>query len=164
LVRHKPHAQCLAPQLPDNPLIVPDAIDAFVGQHLADNELLGFIGSSMGGFFANVMAQRYQLPATLINPVVYPHQRMLEFLGDQQNPYTGAHYTLSADMLQPLEAMLVQPTTPRLVLVQEGDEVLDYREAQAFYRVSQLHVEAGGDHSFQGYENWLPQIASFFQL
>jgi predicted esterase YcpF (UPF0227 family) len=47
------------------------------------------------------------------------------------------------------------------LLLQRGDEVLDYREAVAFYAGCRQTVEAGGDHQFQGFERHLPGVAAF---
>lgn len=167
LQQHYPEIDLLIPQLPDNPHRIPDIVDTLAKPLSEKGRLLGFIGSSMGGFFSNVFAEKYSLPAVLINPAVYPHRLLADYLGPQTNPYTGIGYTLDASMIAPLQDMLVQPrpsSAPRLVLVQTEDEVLDYRDAEAFYQNCDLHIEQGGDHSFQGYENWLPKIARFFNL
>lgn len=121
----------------------------------------------MGGFFANYFSERLQLPAVLINPAVYPHKLLKDYLGEQINPYTNAKYTLDDNMIRPLQDMVISNMAEpkkRLVLQQKGDEVLDYRDAEAFYSKAQMHLENGGDHSFQGYENWMPMIAEFFSL
>lgn len=47
-------------------------------------------------------------------------------------------------------------------MVQTGDETLDYRLAADKYNGCQQLVEEGGNHTFEGYENWLPKIARFF--
>ena len=157
---------CITPQLPDNPQKIPKIIEGVINK-LPDKQLVGFIGSSMGGFFANFFAERCQLPAVLINPAVYPDRLLIDFLGTQTNSYTGVEYSLDRSMIEPLQAMIVSPITKpdsRLVLVQTADEVLDYREAEVFYKECDLRIEQGGDHSFQGYENWLPDIARFFKL
>ena len=40
-----------------------------------------------------------------------------------------------------------------LVMLQTGDNVLDYQDAQIRYRGAKMLVESGGDHSFINYEN-----------
>ena len=49
------------------------------------------------------------------------------------------------------------------LLVQTGDETLDYRDAVAKYHGCRQTVEADGSHAFDGYEGWLPDIAEFFE-
>ena len=47
------------------------------------------------------------------------------------------------------------------VWLQTGDETLDYRLAQQYYRACALRIQAGGDHSFQGFVTQLPALLSF---
>lgn len=167
LAQHRSNTQCLVPQLPDNPLLIASHISSFIDDLPSDSSLVGLLGSSMGGFFANYFSERLQLPAVLINPAVYPHKLLKDYLGEQINPYTNAKYTLDDNMIRPLQDMVISNMAEpkkRLVLQQKGDEVLDYRDAEAFYSKAQMHLENGGDHSFQGYENWMPMIAEFFSL
>ena len=45
-----------------------------------------------------------------------------------------------------------------LVLLKQGDEVLDYREAAAFYAQAHVDISTGGDHRFQDLDAYLPKI------
>ncbi len=62
--------------------------------------------------------------------------------------------------------MKVEITEPEryLVLLQTGDETLDYREAELKYKNSQCIIEQGGDHSFVGLERFIPKIMQFSQI
>jgi predicted esterase YcpF (UPF0227 family) len=122
------------------------------------------VGSSLGGYYATHLAERYGLKAVLINPAVNPHQLFDGFLGTQQNLYTGETWELTHDHVAALAAIEVPaPQDPQRIQVwlQTGDETLDYRRAQAFYRACALRIEAGGDHSFQGFVDKLPTLLSF---
>lgn len=128
---------------------------------------IGLIGSSLGGYYAQYFAERENLPAVLVNPAVYPHELLYDYLGEQVNPVTGERFVLEPRHIDELRALFVERMTEpsnRMVLVQSGDETLDYREAARYFAHSVLHVEQGGDHSFAGFENWLPRIALFFGL
>ena len=48
-----------------------------------------------------------------------------------------------------------------LVMLQTGDETLDYREAATRYAESRLKIHEGGDHSYQGFDDELPQLFAF---
>jgi predicted esterase YcpF (UPF0227 family) len=50
------------------------------------------------------------------------------------------------------------------VLLQTGDEVLDYRHALDFYQQCQTDVQEGGDHSYQNLQSRLADIVNFGQL
>ncbi|NBA93942.1 YqiA/YcfP family alpha/beta fold hydrolase [Pseudomonas sp. R5(2019)] len=122
------------------------------------------VGSSLGGYYATHLAERHGLKALLINPAVNPHRLFDGFLGPQQNLYTGETWELTLDHVQalaelevpaPLDAQRFQ------VWLQTGDETLDYRRAERFYRACALRIEAGGDHGFQGFAQRLPALLTF---
>jgi predicted esterase YcpF (UPF0227 family) len=122
------------------------------------------VGSSLGGYYATHLAQRHGLKAVLINPAVNPHQLFDGFLGTQQNLYTGQSWELTHDHVQALAELEVPaPQDPERIQVwlQTGDETLDYRRAESFYRACALRIQAGGDHSYQGFAGQLPALLSF---
>ncbi|WP_426143065.1 YqiA/YcfP family alpha/beta fold hydrolase [Pseudomonas sp. DWP3-1-2] len=122
------------------------------------------VGSSLGGYYATHLAQRHGLKAVLINPAVNPHQLFDGFLGTQQNLYTGETWELTHDHVLALgELEVPAPRDPQRIQVwlQTGDETLDYRRAESFYRACALRIQAGGDHSYQGFSTQLPALLSF---
>jgi predicted esterase YcpF (UPF0227 family) len=122
------------------------------------------IGSSLGGFYASVLAARYGLRAVLINPAVHPQLLLRAALGPQKNWHTGDEYNFSQSHLNALAAM-DEPTPAQpsnlLLLVETGDEVLDYQDAVAYYRDCHLIVLQGGDHGFTRFVDLLPFIDRF---
>jgi hypothetical protein len=48
-----------------------------------------------------------------------------------------------------------------LLLLEKGDEVLDYRQALAFYRGAKAIVLEGGNHSFTRFDDYLETIIQF---
>jgi predicted esterase YcpF (UPF0227 family) len=124
------------------------------------------MGSSLGGYFSTYLAEKYQTKAVLINPAVKPFELMNDYLGDQVNPYTQKRYQVKERHIAELKALEQENISKNnyLVMVQTGDEVLDYQQAVEKYRHCKLVVEQGGDHSFINYENTLPNIALFFNL
>ena len=122
------------------------------------------VGSSLGGYYATHLAQRHGLKAVLINPAVNPHQLFDGFVGTQQNLYTGETWELTHDHVVALSELEVPaPQDPQRfqVWLQTGDETLDYRRAETFYRACALRIQAGGDHSYQGFAAQLPALLSF---
>lgn len=153
------------PSLPDEAPLALAAAEATLRSALATTAHVALLGSSMGGFYATILAQRYDLRAVLINPAVAPQRLIHRYLGRNRNPYTGREFTLDETQMALLEAMQPQLLKPDLfwLLAQTGDEVLDYREAVAFYARCKQTVEAGGDHQFRGFERHLPALIKFLQ-
>ena len=165
--QHYPNLTFHQPQIPTS---IHDAIallTALTERAVADGEPLRFIGSSLGGYFASFLAEKYGGKAVLVNPAVKPYDLFEEFLGDQYNPYTGEHYqVVDEDRIAVAEydTNVICHPDRFLVLLQTGDEVLDYRQALHKYHCCELHLEPNGDHSFVGYEQQLDKICRFLQL
>ncbi|CAM2812315.1 hypothetical protein SAMN04490207_3080 [Pseudomonas gessardii] len=122
------------------------------------------VGSSLGGYYATHLAERHGLKALLVNPAVSPHRMFDGYLGPQQNLYTGETWELTLDHVAALAALEVaapQDAQRYQVWLQTGDETLDYRLAEQYYRACALRIQAGGDHSYQGFGRQLPALLSF---
>lgn len=170
LTRHHPAIELRVPLLPDYPEQALAAADAAVRAALAVGRV-GLIGSSMGGYFATILAERYDLRAVLVNPSAQPHLRIHRYFshdgkGEQTNPYTGNRFTLDASHARWLENELPPSIHPERywLLTQMDDEVLDYRDAVEFYAGCRQTIEPGGNHQFVGFERYLPAIIEFLQL
>jgi predicted esterase YcpF (UPF0227 family) len=122
------------------------------------------VGSSLGGYYATVLAERHGLRAVLINPAVHPHRLFDGNLGTQRNYHSGETWELTLDHVQALADIDIgPPAVPEhyQVWLQTADETLDYREAERFYAKCALRIEAGGDHSFQRFAEHLPALLAF---
>jgi predicted esterase YcpF (UPF0227 family) len=126
-------------------------------------ENLCFVGSSLGGFYATYLAEKHRAKAVLVNPAIDPHVGLRPFLGAQQNLHTGTPYELTEAHLRAWEELVVPRITPGryLLLVETGDEVLDYRRAVQRYAGCEQIVVHGGDHSLQSFPEHLPRIVKF---
>ena len=130
-------------------------------------EKVGLVGSSMGGFYGTHMAEKYDLPLVLVNPAVRPFELLKDYLGENENIYTGEKYIFTEEHIEQLRSLDVEPITrPEryLLLTQTADEVLDYRQGVEKYAGCQQIVEAGGSHGFDGFEQHIPTIFKFFGL
>ena len=67
------------------------------------------VGSSLGGYYATVLAERHGLRALLINPAVRPWQLLEGRLGVQHNYHSGEGWWLTEGHLRALEQMQVPP-------------------------------------------------------
>jgi uncharacterized protein len=150
------------PQMHDRPArAIDQAADACRGVPTQD---LTLVGSSLGGFYATVLAERLGCRAALLNPAVRPHTHFHRYLGAQKNLHTGEEFVLTQEHVDQLQAM--QPaaiTRPQRywLFVETGDEVLDYREAVDFYRGALHRVVRGGDHTLVSFPEHVPELVDW---
>jgi predicted esterase YcpF (UPF0227 family) len=125
---------------------------------------LTLVGSSLGGFYATVMAESLGCRAALLNPAVHPHRHFGRYLGPQANLFTGESFVLTQEHIDELAAMDVAVITrPERywLFVETGDEVLDYRDAVAYYDGALQEVVRGGDHSLVSFPEHVPDIVEW---
>ncbi|KJF81789.1 esterase YqiA [Photobacterium angustum] len=163
---HRPDIKVVMPQLPS----YPEEAQVYLEQlilRFKDEYKIGLVGSSLGGFLCTWLSERFALPAVLINPAVKPYELLVDYLGPQQNPYSGENYVLVPQhmaQLQQLDVATIHAPQRFWVLLQEGDEVLDYRQSMMKYAESKLTVEPNGDHSFVNFERFPASIIQFLEL
>ncbi|MEI7611678.1 MAG: YqiA/YcfP family alpha/beta fold hydrolase [Betaproteobacteria bacterium] len=132
----------------------------------SQNRSLTLVGSSLGGFYATALAEKHDLRAVLINPAVIAPISLSRYLGTQTNLHTGEAFEFSAEHIDQLRTLEVSQINPEryLLLLETGDEVLDYRLAVKRYAGCQQHVLEGGDHSFTRFPELLPQLLEYCGL
>jgi predicted esterase YcpF (UPF0227 family) len=156
------------PALPAEPLKAIEAVQGLVTQ-VGVNNLLGFIGSSLGGFYGLYLQRYYsagdfQPKLVLINPAIRPYELLLDYLGENQNLYTGERYYVEHSHMSDLKSLAVEPIATvgdTYLLTQTADEVLDYRQAVVSLPRARMWVHSGGSHAFENYSQVLPSILSF---
>jgi predicted esterase YcpF (UPF0227 family) len=155
-------AQFLCPQLSP----VPDEAVASVSRLIeqADGPVT-LIGSSLGGHYANYLAEKYDLKAVLINPATVDRLDLAKFVGDHANFNTGEKFTFTTEHAGQLKAQVTKPSVERYwLLLERGDEVLDYRQAVSFYSGARQLIFDGGNHSFSRFPEVLSDIVRFAGL
>lgn len=129
-----------------------------------DTQALTFVGSSLGGYYATLAAERLNARAVLINPAVRPYVDLAPYRGQQTNLYTGETFEVTERHFEELRALSVGAITRAgryLLLVKSSDEVLDFRQAIAFYAGAWQFVQGGGDHAYEGFDAQVPTILRF---
>lgn len=152
------------PALPDRPNDAIRVIEAEMARHRPAP--ITFVGSSLGGYYATWLAEKHDARAVLINPAIRPYVGLEAYLGTQKNLHTGAEYQLTHEHLaqwRALEAPRIDPER-YLLLLETGDEVLDWREAALRYEGARMSVRDGGDHTLQSFPEHLPRILAFARL
>lgn len=125
---------------------------------------LTLVGSSLGGFYATVMAERLGCRAALLNPAVRPHTHFSRYLGPQRNMYTGEEFELTqehVDELRALDPAAITRPERYWLFVETGDVVLDYREAVALYKGALHTVVRGGDHTLISFPEHVPELVEW---
>jgi predicted esterase YcpF (UPF0227 family) len=122
------------------------------------------VGSSLGGYYATHLAERHGVRAVLVNPAVRPYDDLAPYVGLQTNLHTGAAFEVTPAHFDELRALrIARITRPSryLLMVETGDEVLDYAEAVAFYGGAFQYVRGGGDHAFADFVAQIPAVLRF---
>ena len=154
----------LCPQLPPSPAA---AIALAASIIAASKSPVTLIGSSLGGYYATYLAEKYALKAVLVNPAVPAHLDAQEIIGPQVHLYTGEPFEFTVahvEQLRTIEVTHLHDPARYWLLVETGDEVLDYRHAVEKYRGARQTVLRGGDHSFTRWEDYLDEIIAFAGL
>jgi predicted esterase YcpF (UPF0227 family) len=154
-------AQFACPQLPHWPEQAVKAVETEMTRYT--NAGLTLVGSSLGGYYATWLAEKYGVRAALINPAVDPHVSLRAFLGPQESYRGGEKYELTEVHLRQWERFFMPRVHPEryLLLVETGDEVLDYRVAVKKYRGAKQVIVHGGDHTLVSFPEQIPLILEF---
>jgi predicted esterase YcpF (UPF0227 family) len=156
----------ICPQIPTIPEEAKHYLEQLVEETLYHHQL-SFVGSSLGGYYATYLAEKYGGSAVLINPSVRPYETLKAYLGDNKFYFEDGCWEFEEKHIQQLKDLNVAEITRierYLVLLQTGDETLDYKEAVLKYNESRCIIEQGGDHSFVGLERHLAQIMEFSNI
>ena len=146
----------------------PEQVLAHVSEMIECLDQVVLIGSSLGGFYATQLVAKHAVPAVLINPAMRPWQLFHDLFGAELPYGVNAQWTLDQTQLDQLEQMavpFVQDANKILVLLQQDDEVLDYREAQRYYsnaaHQSMIMTEANGKHAMDNFADKIPMALQF---
>ncbi|MBO6151174.1 MAG: alpha/beta fold hydrolase [Acinetobacter sp.] len=146
----------------------PQQVLAHVSEMIECLDQVVLIGSSLGGFYATQLVAKHAVPAVLINPAMRPWQLFHDLFGAELPYVVNAQWTLDQTQLDQLEQMavpFVQDADKILVLLQQDDEVLDYREAQRYYsnaaHQSMIITEVNGNHAMDNFADKIPMALQF---
>jgi len=156
-------ALCI-PQIPPQPALAFAGLCELFESLGANSRQVAVAGSSLGGFYATALAQRYDCRAVLINPAVRPDILLQQYLGLNTNYHSPETWVLDEShirQLRELDVGTIRHPSHYLLLLQTGDETLDYRDALEKYRDCDVIVEQGGSHAFDGFERHLDRLLAF---
>jgi predicted esterase YcpF (UPF0227 family) len=149
---NRPDLHWWCPQLPPSPA---QALRD-VMTRLADGprEATAVIGSSLGGFYATVVAERLECPAVLLNPAVEPARDLAAWIGETTAWHGGERIFFRPEYVDELRTLRPERITRPdryFAVIAQGDEVLDWREMAQRYAGCRVKLIAGGDHALSDF-------------
>ena len=131
-------------------------------------ESMAVIGSSLGGFYATWLAERFGCRAVLLNPAVHPARDLLKHLGNQtlwNDPQQQFVFESSyIEELHALEVAKISQPERYFAVIAKGDEVLEWREMTSHYPGATIKLLPAGDHALSDYQQHLDGILDFLNL
>jgi hypothetical protein len=166
VAEHRPDLVWAAPQLPPSPAQAMRDLEALTAGW--PRATMAVIGSSLGGFYASVFAERTGCRAVVINPAVEPARDLADRVGQQTQYHDPAQafYFLPAyiDELRAMTPASRAHPERTLALIATGDEVLDWREMSARYADGPAKIVQGSDHGLTDFEDHLPDLLAHLGL
>ena len=155
-------------------ILIPDLEDSFQEANKQIEDLISenapnilFMGSSLGGYYAFYFAQLYKTKSVLINPAIPPLKDFEIHLGKNENYATGNKFTISKDDISYVRSLhhkkILEPKN-NLILLESGDEILNYAESSSYFRGSYIDIFYGGNHSYTSIKEKFTKIKDFFDL
>lgn len=161
--------EIITPTLPTIPNLAITNLEQLIEAFLNRGEKVCLIGSSLGGFYALYLSNKYNLKAVLINPAVYPWSTIDSNRSDENDLatcyYDNSKFEFNHSHIQSLrkyEVNMIKNPKNILTLLQCEDEVLDYTQAEEKLFETNLEIEEGGNHSFDGIERYFRKVSNFF--
>lgn len=150
---------------PDVPVDPEEAI-AFLQKLIIANDIDLIIGSSLGGFYASYFAEKFEIKTVLLNPSTQPFITLAPYVGTNEFFCSGETFEWKKEHITKLWSYAISQNSiksPLLVLLQKGDEVLDYTKAEDVYKNYEVIVQEGGNHRFENLDEYLDKIREFMK-
>ncbi|MGB5918313.1 YqiA/YcfP family alpha/beta fold hydrolase [Arcobacter sp.] len=157
--------ELISPSLSYVPSLAINTLEQLIESYLALEQEVYLVGSSLGGYYAIYLANKYNLKAVLINPAVHAYDT-LDKIGTATNYYDYSSFEVIKEhltYLKSIEVAEIKNQSNFMVLLQEEDEVLDFNDAVEKLPEAELIIEQGGSHSFDEVERYFRKITLFFR-
>jgi len=128
---------------------------------------IAFMGSSLGGYYALYFSQKLQTKAILINPAIPPLDGFDIYLGENKNYSTGKKFILTKNdikFIRSISHKKFKNHDNTLVLLESGDETLNYSKSISYFKGSNIDIVMGGDHSYSSISDKLIKITNFLEI
>ena len=105
--------------------------------------------------------------SVLINPAIPPLKDFEMYLGENENYSTGKKFKITREDIRYIRKMSYKKyanAENTYVLLESGDEVLNYKETAKYFSGSYLDVIYGGSHSYESLDEKLKNIVNFIEI
>lgn len=158
-----PDCRYCCPQLPIPPAEAVRVAMAEI-QDVPAGELT-VVGSSLGGYYANWIAEQRGCRAVLLNPVIDPWRiKILEDSPDRSDLQVKAWLDFRETYASALSAIRVSAITrPEryLLVAATGDELLDWHLMRDHYQQARQVIIQGSNHGISDFEHYMPEVLAF---
>lgn len=150
------------PQLLASPKQSMDMVTAYIDQ--ANFDRLVVVGSSLGGFYTNFLAEKYGCKAVALNPAVRAARELAPHVGMMTSYDSDEPFDFRPEYIEELQALQVEKISipgRYFLMAAKGDELLDWKEMVEFYDGAKQLVLEGSDHGIADYADHLPNVIQF---
>jgi predicted esterase YcpF (UPF0227 family) len=166
IATHRPDVHWWCPQLPPSPGEAMQLLEGGIGAWPRDT--MAVVGSSLGGFYATVVAERTGCRAVLLNPAIEPARDLAGHIGETTAWHSDDRFFFQPAFIDELAALRpASVTRPAryFAVIAKGDEVLDWREMTARYAGCRIKLLEGADHALSDFADaHLPDVVAFLGL
>ncbi len=162
---HRPEMTWLCPQLDASPARAMSDVEVAIASW--PNARMAVIGSSLGGFYATVVAERHGCRAVVLNPAIDPARDLAKAIGQTTAWHSDEPFVFRPEYVEELRAMTPGPLTDPgryFAVVAKGDEVLSWREMSVRYAGSPICLLEGSDHALTDFDDQMPEVLDFLGL
>ena len=154
----------ITPNIHDN---FHDAHDQIINLIESNQPNVFFMGSSLGGYYASFFSQKYTKKAVLINPAIPPLKDFEMHLGKNKNYSNGNKFIITKndiDYIRSLSYKKILKPKNLMILLESGDEILNYNDASSYFSGSHIDILYGGDHSYSSFKEKFNKIQDFLKI
>ena len=152
----------IMPQLPISPLESIQLCEQLIAQHA----ITAVCGSSLGGFYALYLAEKYGLRCGLINPAITPWVDMEESKNHERYEIDELDLEVNGryvDQLKPYYTPTLTHPERFLALIGLADEVLDPEQMRRHLIAARQIIVPEGDHAMSDFGGHLDELMRFVQ-
>lgn len=154
----------LCPDLSSNPQLAIAYLRNLIIALIKEGKSVKLVGSSLGGFYATILSEEFDLKAILINPAVKAGKVLESRIGRHKAWHSDNNVIFTqqdVDALNKMDVTQIAKPDNFLLMVERDDETLDYHLALHLYKNCNQLIFNGGNHSFSRFEQVLGLIDTF---